>query len=113
MRGLGFVVSVSLCLLSAQSFGAPGDAAKGKPFYAAQCVMCHGKTGAGDGPVGKALTPKPKAFAAGSLPADDQLFKIIKLGGKANGLSKDMDAYPALTDQQIWDIIAYIKTFAK
>jgi len=113
MRGLSFVLSVSLCLLSAPSFGASGDAAKGKPFYAAQCVMCHGKTGAGDGPVGKALTPKPKAFSAGSLPADEQLFKIIRLGGKANGLSKDMDGYPALTDQQIWDIIAYIKALAK
>jgi mono/diheme cytochrome c family protein len=113
MRGLGFVLFVSVCLVSARSSAAPGDPAQGKPFYAAQCVMCHGKMGGGDGPVGKALTPKPKAFAAGKLPPDEELFKVIKLGGKANGLSKDMDAYPALTDQQIWDIIAYIKTLAK
>ena len=113
MRGLGFVLSVSVCLVSARSSAAAGDAAKGKPFYAAQCVMCHGKTGGGDGPVGKALTPRPKAFAAANLPPDEQLFIVIKLGCKANGLSKDMDAYPALTDQQIWDIIAYIKTLAK
>ncbi len=113
MRALGCVLFVSVCFLSARSWAAAGDAAKGKPFYAAQCVMCHGKTGAGDGPVGKALTPKPKGFAAGDLPPDEKLFNIIRLGGKANGLSKDMDGYPALTDQQIWDIIAYIKTLAK
>jgi hypothetical protein len=63
--------------------------------------------------VGKALTPKPKPFLAASLSPDAQLFKVIKLGGKANGLSKDLDGYPALSDQQIWDLIANIKTLAK
>jgi len=92
---------------------AAGSADNGKPIYSAQCVVCHGKTGDGNGPVGKTLNPKPKSFAAGNLAPDDQLFKVIKLGGKANGLSKDMDAYPALSDQQIWDVIAYIKTLAK
>jgi len=113
MRRLGFVLPVVVLVLPAVSAAAAGDATKGKPIYNSQCVICHGKTGDGNGPVGKSLNPKPKAFSAGNLPADDQLFKVIKLGGKANGLSKDMDAYPALTDQQIWNVIAYIKTLAK
>ena len=113
LRRLGHLFPAALLVLPALARADTGDATKGKPIYSAQCVTCHGKTGAGDGPVGKGLSPKPKAFSAGNLDSDDKLFKVIKLGGKANGLSKDMDAYPALTDQQIWDVIAYIKTLAK
>ena len=111
MRALHAVLVV--IALPAVARAAAGDATKGKPIYNAQCVICHGKTGDGNGPVGKALTPKPKAFTAGNLPPDDTLFKVIQKGGKANGLSKDMDGYPQFSDQQIWDVIAYIKTLAK
>ncbi len=111
MRGIRWVL---LGLLGpALGWAAAGDATKGKPIYSAQCVICHGKTGDGNGPVGKSLNPKPKAFRAGNLPSDDEMFKVIQKGGKANGLSKDMDAYPQFTDQQIWDVVAFIHTLAK
>jgi len=113
MRTLPALTSV---LLLAAPFGAraaEGDAEKGKPIYSAQCVTCHGKTGDGNGPVGKALNPRPTDFKKGDLAPDERLFKAIRKGGKSVGLSKDMDAYPALTDQQIWDVIAYIKTLVK
>lgn len=113
MRRLGFFLPLGALVVPALAGAADGDATKGKPVYNAQCVICHGKTGAGDGPVGKGLSPKPKAFSAGKLSPDDTLFKVIQKGGKANGLSKDMDAYPQFSDQQIWDLIAYIKTLAK
>ncbi len=93
--------------------GAAGDADKGKPIFVAQCASCHGRTGDGNGPAGKALTPRPKAFAKGDLPSDEKMVSVIRKGGKANGLSKDMDGYPGLSDQQVADIIAYIKTLAK
>jgi high-affinity iron transporter len=113
MRGLRFLLSAGLLVLAAAAQAAPGDADRGKPIYGAQCATCHGKAGDGNGPVGKALNPRPKAFAKATLSSDDQMFKVIQKGGKAVGLSKDMDAYPAFTDQQIWDLIAYIKTLAK
>ncbi|MGO9830394.1 MAG: c-type cytochrome [Myxococcaceae bacterium] len=113
MRRIGFVLGVVVLGLPVVAGAAAGDATKGKPIYNSQCVICHGKTGDGNGPVGKGLSPKPKAFSAGQLPPDAELFKVIQKGGKANGLSKDMDAYPQFTDQQIWDVIAYIKTLAK
>ncbi len=62
---------------------------------------------------GQESSPRPRAFSQGSLSPDATLFKVIRKGGKANGLSKDMDAYPQFTDQQVWDLIAYIKTLAK
>jgi len=113
MRGPRALFPVLLLACPAVSRAAAGDADKGKPIYSAQCVTCHGKAGDGNGPVGRALNPRPRAFNKGNLLPDDQLFKVIRQGGKAVGLSKDMDAYPALSDQQIWDVIAYIKTLAK
>jgi hypothetical protein len=38
--------------------------------------------------------------------------RVIQKSGRANGLSKDMDAYTALSDQQLADI-AYLETLAK
>ena len=93
--------------------GAGGDADKGKPIYVAQCASCHGKAGDGNGPAGKALTPRPRAFTKADLPTDEKMKSVIQKGGQANGLSKDMDAYAALSDQQVADIIAYIKALAK
>jgi len=113
MRRLGFLFPAVLLGLARPAHAAAGDAANGKPIYNAQCVICHGKAGDGDGPVGKSLMPRPRSFSAGKLPPDATLFKVIRKGGKASGLSKDMDAYPQFTDQQIWDVIAYIKTLAK
>jgi mono/diheme cytochrome c family protein len=105
---------LTLLLLGVPATGvAAGDADKGKPIYNAQCVTCHGKTGDGNGPVGRALNPRPKSFTKADLPPDEKLASVIRKGGKANGLSKDMDAYPALSDAQLADVIAYIKTLAK
>jgi len=113
MRRCGVLFRLFLGLLPLPVGAAAGDAARGKPIYNAQCVICHGKTGDGDGPVGKSLSPRPRAFSAGKLSPDDKLFQVIRKGGKANGLSKDMDRYPQFTDQQVWDLVAYIKTLAK
>src|SRR5262249_33503707 len=38
------------------------DAEKGKGLYASRCAFCHGASGAGDGPAGKALKPPPTNF---------------------------------------------------
>jgi len=113
MRRLAALLSTVLMAIPVAALGAAGDAAKGKPIYSAQCVTCHGKTGDGNGPVGRALSPRPTDFTKGDLAPDERLFKVIRKGGKSVGLSKDMDAYPALTDDQVWDVIAYIKTLVK
>ena len=83
MRGPRFLLSAGVLMLPLVALAAPGDADKGKPIYAAQCTTCHGKTGDGNGPVGRALNPRPKAFGKGGLSADDQMFKVIRKGGKA------------------------------
>ena len=81
------------------------------------CAKCHGPTGKGNGPEAKTLNPKPadytncKKMAADS---DATLFKIIKGGGQGAGKSKDMPAWgEALTDQEIHDLVAYVRSFCK
>jgi mono/diheme cytochrome c family protein len=102
---------VAFSLLSLSPNARADDAAAGKPLYAQHCVVCHGVHGKGNGPSGKKLDPKPTDFTT-AVPNDEEWFKATKLGTKAIGKSNNMEAYGAkLTDQQIRDVLAYVKTF--
>lgn len=92
---------------------AKGDTAAGKAKFEQFCVACHGATGKGDGPAGASLKPKPTDFAASKL-TDPNMFKIIKEGGTAVGRSAMMMSWKAsLTDADINNVIAYIRTLKK
>ncbi len=51
--------AIAAYLTSLGGYTAPADP---KEQYAALCSRCHGEKGAGDGPVGKAILPKPRMF---------------------------------------------------
>jgi cytochrome c6 len=110
--GVAAVVTVLVCsvALASRDLGAQskGDPAKGEALYKARCVTCHGAAGAGDGPAGKVL----KGEGLKEL-SDQQLHDAIKKGGKAVGKSPAMIAFPGLSDAEIQNVIAYIKTLAK
>ena len=83
------------------------DASAGANIFESDCVTCHGKNGHGDGPASQSLNPRPANLVALSkISADDFLFWKISTG-------VDGTAMPAwksiLTDQQIWQIIAFIR----
>ncbi|HEV8712358.1 MAG TPA: cytochrome c [Candidatus Binatia bacterium] len=94
---------------------AAGDAAAGKELYTALCTRCHGDSGRGDGVDGARLATKPRDFTdcARMHAVDDQeLMTVIKEGGPALHLSKDMPRWGKdLRDQQIADLVAYIRSF--
>jgi len=96
--------------------GGPGDAAAGAPLYATYCVSCHGPRGEGDGPASAGLNPKPAhhSDAAYMNPlTDEHLFKVIKEGGPAVGKSPLMPSWGgALSDAQVWDLVAFVRTLA-
>ena len=76
------------------------------------CMNCHGKKGDGQGPMGAALKPHPRNFTCGETMnelADGQLFWVIKKGSPGTG----MMAFPGLRDDQIWQLIHYIRSLAK
>jgi len=93
-----------------------GDAAGGKELYTALCTRCHGERGRGDGPDGATLATKPRDFtdrARMQALSDQELTTVIKEGGPARHLSKDMPPWgTALQDQQIADLVAYVRSFS-
>ena len=92
--------------------------ADGKAVYDGKgaCVGCHGAGGAGDGVAGVALNPKPADFTSAdfwSSRDDETIKKAIKGGGTAVGKSPMMPPAAALSDAEVDEVIAYIKTFKK
>jgi mono/diheme cytochrome c family protein len=91
------------------------DAAK--EDYTTFCVKCHGAAGKGDGPSAATLRTRPRDFTdcdRMSKITDDVMFKAIKEGGEAAGLSKDMPPWKqGLEDPEIHDLVAYIRAFCK
>ena len=91
------------------------DKANGKKLFnktakPMACKMCHGKTGAGDGKLGKILKPHPRNFTCKATMkkiSAGQMFWIIKNGSKGTGMVAHKKT---LKDKEIWDIIKYIRT---
>jgi len=93
------------------------DVAKGQASYQQLCASCHGPRGAGDGPAGQALQPKPAHHDDGAYMnalSNEHLFRVIKEGGAAVGKSPFMAPWGgALSDAQIWDVVAFVRTLAE
>jgi mono/diheme cytochrome c family protein len=90
-----------------------GDAAKGEQLYAATCAACHGPEGKGVQGLGKDMTSSE--FIAGKT--DEELVEFIQVGRPADDPlnTTGMPMLPkggnsALTDQDLYDIVAFIRT---
>lgn len=124
-----FSLIVLSLLIVMPAFAAQGNKENGKVIYEKRCWWCHGKEGAGDGPAATFLNPPPRDFTAGwykfkttpfdeITPADEDIFRILK--GEMNHVSlwKGMSntSMPEwsdmLSEQERWDLIAFIKEFA-
>jgi mono/diheme cytochrome c family protein len=90
---------------------APGDPERGKPLYGRYCRGCHGEDGRGGAhtfmPHVETLTKKGYI----ELVPDEYLFGVINEGGLSVGKSSYMPAWgQKLKPQEIWDIVAFIRT---
>ncbi len=83
-------------------------ATQGAEVFQTNCEMCHGSQGHGDGPAGQALDPRPRNLAELQTKAsDDFLFWRIREGKPGT----PMVAWKGiLTDEQIWQVISFIRT---
>jgi disulfide bond formation protein DsbB len=93
-----------------------GDAAAGKEQYDKLCIACHGPTGEGIEGLGKPFTTSQFVRERD----DQEMLAFIKQGRPAgdplNTTGVDMPpkgGNPALTDEQILDIVAYVRSLQK
>ena len=99
------------------SFGAD-LAPRGKVVFESHCAVCHGVAGDGEGPEASRFFTRPadlrrgmfkfRSTPSGSMPTDQDLERTIRRGLPGSG----MVAQDHLRDNEIWDIIAYLKTLS-
>jgi cytochrome c6 len=99
---------ITLAAILAASTTAAFAQGSGADTYKSKCSMCHGADGLATGPMGKSMSIPAFNSPAIVKASDVDLFAITK-----NGKGK-MPAYAAkLTDPQIKDVVAYIRTLQK
>lgn len=88
---------------------------KGK--YDMYCASCHGSEGAGDGAAAASLNPKPRSFtdlAWQKQTTDERIYKVIKEGGTAVGLSATMAPWGAvLSDEETNQMVELVRSFGE
>ncbi len=86
-----------------------GNSVSGREIYVNTCILCHGIDG--KGVRGLKFVPPPADLTSPAVQnrLDGTLFRRIH-DGKPNTA---MGAWKhALSDEEIWDVLAYVRTFA-
>lgn len=82
----------------------------GRMVYTKNCASCHGKTGLGDGPKARGLDTHPGDFSGDAYQSqtDGEHFYKTKFG------RGEMPKYEnKITDEDIWHMVNYMRTFKK
>jgi mono/diheme cytochrome c family protein len=82
----------------------------GKDLFTKNCASCHGRTGLGDGVKSRSLKTSAGDFSKADFQkqGDGDLFYKTKLG------RDEMPKYEGkLTDEDIWNVVNYMRTLKK
>jgi cytochrome c553 len=84
----------------------------GATFYAANCAVCHGETGEGDGPTAETLEKKPADLHEDHVQdlSDGALFHIITHGRPDTPMPAWEDV---LSEEERWHVVNFLRTFDK
>lgn len=104
------IIAISLFAAATTSL----RAADAKALWDANCVQCHGKTGAADTKMGKTLNAKDLTDSAVQAAfTDAKATQSIKEGVKENGKTTMKAFGGKLTDDEIKSLVAYVRTLKK
>ena len=101
---MGFVIQLT--------WAVSGDPVQGKAIFDKQCITCHGAQGKGDGPASKMMMPPPADLTSPKIKSkpDGDLLQTIQNGRPPT----TMPAYKGqLSEQQIHDVLAYVRSLSK
>ncbi|HEX9759483.1 MAG TPA: cytochrome c [Candidatus Acidoferrales bacterium] len=108
-KALALLLFVTLVIGIPAAIAAKGDAAKGKTLFAGKCAMCHGASGEGKEAMAKMLKVEIRHLGSKEVQdkTDAQLSEAVTKGtGK-------MKPVAGLKDQDVADIVAFIRTLKK
>lgn len=104
----GYIAPTPLPTLALSPERAP-SIENGAAIYVEKCAPCHGETGLGDGPQGIQLGVTVPAFALPEVArpkSPAQWYTTVTRGV----IERFMPPFVSLTDQERWDVVAYITT---
>jgi DMSO reductase family type II enzyme heme b subunit len=114
---VGLLVLLLALAVPSHALAQKGDAGAGKGVYERKCALCHGDKGDGHGPGAERFVPRPRDFTKGlfkirstasNTPSDQDLFDVVTDGMPGTS----MPGWSMLSEQDRWNVIAYIKTFS-
>ena len=85
---------------------------RGRALFVEKCALCHGERGDGNGARSKGLSRKPANFRSPSWRASvtpAYVYQVLREGKRGTS----MPAWPTLSEDQTWDVIAYVLSAAE
>jgi mono/diheme cytochrome c family protein len=85
---------------------------RGRALFEQKCALCHGARADGNGARSKGLSSKPASFRSAQwrrsvTPVD--VFEVVSEGKRGTS----MPAWPTLSEDQKWDVVAYVLSVAE
>ena len=121
-HGLGKVAALFFIILTPLTCLGT-DVEEGKILFVTFCESCHGTNGDGNGPAAAEFVLKPRDFALAAFKfdtdadlqrgTDHDLADVIKEGAAAFGGSNLMPMWGQLNDDEINQLIVYIRSLQK